>query len=250
MTASHNDSQTSWASIGHLLHFTNPDILDGDVIGRVSYTAYNNFQRLLNGLREHSEVLDGHGATRIAEEISTYKADRKLKVGRTEDVSYCVRPCNINEAYSFLAARNSPLVRVRSTLSHAISPTSHLEWWLKDDVEKFSYDVGGSPSVYLWHREVAGPNGERYLWGGWFPASHQPSFNSVVLVMRWQLDYCSERYPYSTWIAAIHKNNKVVIELNRRFRFKRVPESRLATISTLFNIDLYSFVLMERPAKQ
>ena len=94
-----------------------------------------------------------------------------------------------------------------------------MEWWLGNDIDKFTMEQHGKSLIYFWHKAVNQGN-RRFLVGGWFPACDGPIFNYVVKMLSWQLSELKKSYPDHTWLATINKKNKPVLALNLKMGFK------------------------------
>jgi hypothetical protein len=246
-----NDSRAGWLSIGHALHLTSSDCRSSSALWGAMGLAVKNYCELIGELGRNSTILDGLGASRVANAFlrDSSQLPPLDSSGETQEIHLAIRACVLSDAENFLLARNSPLVRQVSTSGREIEWIEHLNWWLDSSVERFKIGQPGKAAAYFWHRPRL-INGKSYLIGGWFPAHEGPIFSAVIQLVTWQLQHCSSRYPGYIWLATISADNRAVIELNRKLGFVDAsPESR-ADAEHLFPGTLEkNFVILERPAE-
>jgi len=220
--------------LGHFFHL---DSLPktAEPLAQTIATLYHHSSDLLS-LRHQAEItVDGFGARRVAEQILGYASHNethKRRLLNDADVVYqvgefIIRPCRIDDVNDYLTARNRQGNAKRMTISQEIARYEHYHWWFNNRrssfvLEKKNADLSHTPLLYIWHQECLTGNA-RYLYGGWFTAADEVSFDMALMALKWQLDYVREHLskPY-TWLAVIHKDNKFVNLMNRYMGFKEM----------------------------
>ena len=246
-----SDRRAGWLSIGHALHLTSGDCRSPSALWGAMSLAVKNYSEIIGELERNSVILDGLGASRVANTLlmGSSQEDPLDSSGETQEIDLAIHACGLRDAENFLLARNSPLVRQVSTSGREIEWIEHLNWWLDSAVERFAIGRGGQAAAYFWHRPRL-INNKSYLIGGWFPAHEGPLFSAVIQLITWQLQHCSSRYPGHIWLATISATNRAVIALNRRFGFVDASPETRADAEHLFPGTIEkNFVILERPAK-
>ncbi|KAA5606045.1 hypothetical protein F1188_08515 [Roseospira marina] len=160
-----------------------------------------------------------------------------------------IRPCGPDDAAGFLAARNAPKVRALSTdPDHIIAWSEHMAWWAAGTTDRFVVTDGDRAEAYFWHR-ARSVDGRNYLIGGWFPAGDTPIFTAAIRLLDWQLAHCAERYPDHIWVATIHRSNRAVRALNRRYDFVEADDATRAAVPHLFPGTTEEFEILQRKAR-
>lgn len=243
------DDRSCWLSLGHALHITNGESEDTSCIKDTFRNAFEHYATLRKLLSLHSKELDGLGARRITDyllqEDGLFARAPSPKTMTQENE---VRPCELVDAAEFLKIRNSEHVRYLSTNDREISWPEHLNWWLTNNAEKFMVLNGGETKAFFWHRSKV-LDSNKFLIGGWFPATGQPSFDIAIRLLDWQLNYCAMHYCDHLWVATINPLNRAVIAMNRKFGFQEASESTKKYLKDLFPGTPDNFIRLERPAK-
>ena len=225
LSKSQTDNRNSWLSLGHACHITRNELSDQKKIEKIIDIAIKYAKPIHKYLKDYSKNLDGNGGRRIAHEIiQLIHPKPKIRAIKknilTNNSKILIRPCSIKDIENFRYARNDIKARSVSTNpERLISWAEHLEWWLGNDIDKFTMEQHGKSLIYFWHKAVNQGN-RRFLVGGWFPACDGPIFNYVVKMLSWQLSELKKSYPDHKWLATINKKNKPVLALNLKMGFK------------------------------
>lgn len=231
------NQENSIEDLEQLGHFFHLDVLPDDkgALAQTIATLYHHSSEL-SRLRQQAEVgVDGFGAQRVAELIlggcPRCEPDTHTDLDNSDVVyqvgDFVIRPCRAEDVNRYLKARNRQDNAKRMTISREIARHEHYHWWFNNQrnsfvLEKKEADLSGTPLLYIWHQACLMDNA-RYLYGGWFAASDEVSFDISLMALKWQLDYTKECCPRPyTWLAVIHKDNKFVNLMNRYMGFKEM----------------------------
>lgn len=248
IAATQSSDREQWMTIGHALHLSRAEIKTGSIVDAIVELAFTHHAEFRAALDRFAAELDGGGAARVAEAVTTIADGGQRVSAQSKNVRASIRSCDLRDAHSFLIARNAPRVRALSTdPDYVISWSEHLIWWLTNTTERFVVEGEAGPEVFFWHRSKQF-DGRYYLIGGWFPADDRPAFAAAIRLLDWQLEYCAERYPNHIWVATIHNTNRAVLELNRRYGFVEGDASTRRAAEHLFPGTTKDFTVLQRKA--
>ncbi|MBQ4846340.1 UDP-2,4-diacetamido-2,4,6-trideoxy-beta-L-altropyranose hydrolase [Pseudoalteromonas sp. MMG005] len=240
-------------ALGHFFHLDSIDLTQMKRLGENVANFLNALPRIADMRKQSSLVVDGVGVQRVANILTgTEYNTRARTVDRyvhaykhlSSDVS--VRPVFDGDINDYLVARNKPSNAKRMTVKEPIERLTHYLWWFNNNRHSYAVEHNGKVIAYIWHQLYRQDNAE-YLYGGWFTADEDVPFNIAILILQWQLDFCSELNPQAHWLAVIHKENKFVNLLNRYMGFVETPVDSsfyVATQSLFPNADAqFNFVM-------
>lgn len=249
LSSTQNDAHSTWIKLGHTLHLVREDRRVPSLLRLTMRVAISYYATLLKELAKHSSVLDGLGVVRIVDYLKNYPSfpgdSETIECG---SVVTTVQECDLTQADSFLRARNAEKVRALSTNNRQITWIEHIRWWLESETTKYAFLTRGVPTAFFWHRSKV-LDGNKFLIGGWFPASSQPIFDTAVRLLDWQLKQCASDYDGHLWVATINPANRAVIALNKKFGFQEASPNTRKYLNDLFPGTPNNFIALERPAR-
>jgi len=244
-------SRETWIRIGHPLHLTRAEANAREFAERLIALGIERHAEIRAALTQHSSALDGRGAERVARAICCLADDRRTesRSAPSQAPAAGIRACDIRDAVGWLHARNAPHVRARSTDSeHIIAWPEQLSWWLATTTQRFVVQGEGGIEAYFWHQPRRAC-GRDYLIGGWFPVGEKQSFAAAVRLLEWQLAHAAQQFPDHLWLATIHRSNKAVLALNRRYGFIDADDVTRAAAEALFPGTSAKFEILQRKSR-
>ncbi|TYK65599.1 UDP-2,4-diacetamido-2,4,6-trideoxy-beta-L-altropyranose hydrolase [Colwellia echini] len=234
--------------LAHHLHLPFLALEDIPSFGKLIEMALLQLPRLTL-LRESATVnVDGNGVFNIVnillcDELHTLTNSLPTNVVNTlsndKDIialndSLTIRKVNDKDINHYRESRNLPNNSERMTIQSEIEPLEHYLWWFNINNQRESYVLYKSeqPLLYIWHQMFSqksaldSKNGnclKQYLYGGWFTAQGNVSFNIAMAALQWQLEYTRTLFPRGHWLAVINQENKFVNLLNQYMGFSQIP---------------------------
>ena len=154
----------------------------------------------------------------------------------TQDQSYDFCAVNDQMVNKYLEARNLEKNLRNMTIKTQISHLAHYIWWLNDNRrESYVLKKGGIERLFIWHQVVTFSD-KKVLIGGWFVSSDDCGPIDVFTAMEKQLNLTDDKYSKIPWVAVIHRFNKFVQLMNRRFGFFEISKSH-----SLYHVAKQSF---------
>ncbi len=192
-------------------------------------------QRLQQLYRQPAQVtIDGQGVQRVVDQIDRLIRGKFLSQVE-EELPISVETTNENQLLPvddrsinrYLQARNLK-ENLRNMTDQEPAPyLSHYIWWLQCNRRK-SYELqrDGRSLLYIWHQRVT-IDSATVLIGGWFVASSECSPMDAMAALGQQLEITDQDYPGIPWVAVIHRENRFVQQMNRRFGFELIESDDL-----------------------
>ena len=223
--------------LGHYLHVNQMPANSAKSLALLIAALISQHNRL-KSLRSNARiVLDGMGASRVANLINEHFSGNRMNA--SEEDSGCAeyvikpgcpehinrinelrfRPCEDTDINRYLHARNLPANRCNMTTDALIHPLDHYRWWFSTRRQSYSVVYNEQTVLYIWHKTVRSEF-SNFLVGGWFTTRENIDPIYVVNALDWQLKTTDTVYQGIPWIAIIKKTNRFVYKLNQRAGFK------------------------------
>ena len=245
------DSPESWPYLGHLLHLNFEEAQNRVTISDLWDFTNKNFEWLTNLLASPNHKLDGQGPEHTATVlVESYKKASNQDPDRFRkndiNIKLTSRPCEIGDCRAFLSARNQAFVRYSSSdPTHIISWPEHLNWWLKNNVNRFCLCENEKIIAFHWTKLVSDELGN-FVISGWMPAvGTDNKLRAASKLIQDQVKYLKTNYAGNLWLICMRKQNVVAKSLNTRAGFKSAKESSIYRAENIFCVSRKEFDFME-----
>jgi UDP-2,4-diacetamido-2,4,6-trideoxy-beta-L-altropyranose hydrolase len=220
--------------LGHYLHLGSLDTSDFSALALLIESAYQQVERLIKMQSSATIQVDGKGAHRLASILLGCEKPQELNFieknyveGEMLTNHFKICPVTDTEINYYLLSRNRENNSERMTIATKIKPIEHYLWWFSQSRENYllvkKENDCYSPVLYIWQQTFR----EKYLYGGWFTCGDNVGFSVAMLVLKWQLLHCKNKYPGHIWLAVINKKNGFVNLLNQYMGFKAVEDNSI-----------------------
>ena len=243
------DSLNSWHSLGHFMHLSFDEKKDLNIIDLSWKLIFENKTCLSNILYRNSKMIDGNGAFRVAKKINDFLNNNLLfEVDKNSNIDSCLQTleCSFYEMRRFLSLRNQKSVRYASTNpSHIISWPEHVNWWIKDDVRRFTIKQNNKVIGFHWIKLNKDKKG-KFITSGWFLEDEIKNKLKIAdQVLKIQSRTVKENYKNLDWIIIMRNNNKFVKKININAGFKSPKKLSIDRAISNFAIKEVDYNIME-----
>lgn len=215
--------------LGHYFHLNSWSHDDFTSMASFAETVSDNYDRVLSMGKNPRQLVNGHGANKVASAILGSGAIGRSIEGtdleRNDQVilpgGYTIRPVTDSDINLYRNSRNLPQNNQLMAQTDGISALEHYAWWFSNSRESFILEKDGRPGLVIWHNKVKFQQRD-FINAGWFVCHSDADFRDVLTAMRWQLDYCATHHQDIPWLSVVRKENRFARQINRYFGFEEM----------------------------
>ena len=244
------DSLNTWNSIGHLMHLSSKEKTNLNILDKSWVFIFNNYNKLLKNLNNNKNSIDGLGPKRVAEKIIFFLKNKSRLIypsnKKNNHNKFDCNKCEINEARTFLKARNQKQNRMLSSKpNHKITWPEHLNWWFNRDCLKYSLKKNDITVAFHWIKIVKDKFG-KFVIAGWFLYKNpKEKLKIASKILSFQFNAVKKNYKTIQWIINFKNGQKFVERLNKKIGFKNASQKSVNRICDFYSLSSKEFKFME-----